>query len=194
MAACLISPPQMENSPPIQPPITQSTVLLVSHPPVALSDKALTWPRIIAGSQQPWLDGEQVVYFETPKLADGTHKIDITVSVANETNPFIIDYFLITPSTSGSVSGVETSRSMPTSTSTSSSVPIVTTHDTPVGTIVGGVVGGVAGIALLVVALLYFLKKRSRGGQAYYFEKPSPADILATEGLYISYRSCRGGR
>jgi len=147
----------------------------------------MTQPHITAGSQQPWMDGEQVVYFQTPKLADGTHRIDITVSVANGSNPFIIDYFLTTPSTGSSVSGVSTSRSIPTSTSTSSSVPIVTTHDTPVGTIVGGVVGGVAGIAILVLAVLYFLKKRSRGGQAYYFDKPSPADILATEGLYTSH-------
>lgn len=183
----------MDKSSTIQLPLTQSTVLPVSHPPVALLDKALTRPHIAAGSQQPWLDGEQVVYFQTPKLADGTHEVDITVSVANGTNPFIIDYFLITPSAGSSVSGVETSRSMPTATSTSSSAPIVTTHDTPVGTIIGGVVGGVAGIAILVLALLYFLKKRSRGGQAYYFDKPSPADILATEGLYTSHQLCRGG-
>jgi len=137
---------------------------------------------ISAGSQKPWWDAnDAVVYFQTPKLADGTHSIDISVTTANETDQFIIDFFLVTPVAGGSSSGVETSRSMPTSTSASSSLPIVTTRATPVGAIVGGVVGGIAGIALLVLAVWYFFGRKSRGGQAYYFEKPSPADMLAGE-------------
>jgi hypothetical protein len=162
-------------------------------PSVALLDKTLTEPHIIAGSQKPWLDSSgAAVYFETPKLADGTHRIDITVTAANDTNLFALDYFLITPTTGGSVSGVETSRSMPSSTSTSSSLPIVTAKTAPVGAIVGGVVGGIAGIAILVLAIWYFLKKRTSGGQAYYFDKPSPADMLASEGLYTFHRMyCR---
>lgn len=54
----------------------------------------------------------------------------------------------------------------------------------PVGAIVGGVVGGIACIVVLVLAVLwYILRQRSRGGQIYYFEKPTPADLLACEGL-----------
>jgi len=181
----------VDKSSPIQPPITRSTVPLVSHPPVALLDKALTWPHITAGSQKPWFDSSgAVVYFATPKLADGTHKIDITVSTANATDQFILDFFLISPIAGGSTSGVETSRSAPSPTSTSSSLPIVTASATPVGPIVGGVVGGIAGIAVLAFALWYFMKKRSSGGQAYYFDRPSPADILASEGLYTFLRLC----
>ena len=60
----------------------------------------------------------------------------------------------------------------------------MTTQSSPVGAIVGGVVGGIAGIVILALAMLwYLLKKRSHGGQAYYFEKFTPADVLAGEGL-----------
>lgn len=112
-------------------------------------------------------------------LADGTHKIDINVTVANNTNPYIIDFFLISPTAGGSNSGVQTSRSTPTPT-----VPIHVTQGstTPVGAIVGGVVGGIAGIALLLLAAWYFLFRKKRGGQAYYFDKPRPEDMLAAEG------------
>ena len=122
------------------------------------------------------------------------------MTVTNETNQFIVDYFLVSPIAGGSNSGVETSRSMPSSTtvpsstSTSSSLPIVVAHAAPVGAIVGGVIGGVAGIAILVIVLWSFLRKRSGGGQAYYFEKPTPADILASEGLWTSHRLCRRKR
>ena len=173
---------------PIQPPITKSMVFPVNPLPRALLDETLTWPHIVAGSQEPWLDTSGVVYFQTPKLADGTHEIDITVMTANQTSQYILDFFLVIPIAGGSSSGVETSRSMPSA--TSSSLPIVTTTNAPVGPIVGGVVGGIAGIAILAFLLWYFLKKRTSGGQAYYFDRPSPADMLASEGLCTSHRLC----
>jgi len=111
----------------------------------------------------------------------GIHKIDIKVTTANLTNQFIIDYFLVAPVAGGATSGVQTSRDMPSPTSTASNLPIVTSQAAPVGAIVGGVVGGIAGIAALCLAIWYFMKRRSRGGQAYYFDKPTPGDMLAGE-------------
>jgi hypothetical protein len=55
------------------------------------------------------------LYFGSPELADGTHTISITVITANDTNPFILDFFTVQP----------------------------TRSTTPVGAIAGGVVGGV---------------------------------------------------
>lgn len=169
---------------PIRPRNTQSMGFPVNRTTSEIPlGQALTLSPITAGSQKPWLDTNgAVVYFQTPQLSDATHKIDITVTTANWTNQYILDFFLITPSTGGAHSGVGTSRSVPGSTSSSTSVPIVTTHSTPVGAIVGGVVGGIAGIAILAIALWYFLRKRTSGGRAYYFDKPTSGDILAGEG------------
>ena len=107
------------------------------------------------------------------------------MTVANWTDQFIVDYFLISPIEGSPGSGVGTSRSAPspTPTSSTSTLPTTAANPTPIGPIVGGVVGGIVAIAILVVALWYFLRRRSRGGQAYYFERPAPADILASEGL-----------
>ena len=162
-------------------------MLLVNSPTKTSFSQVLIQFRITGGTQNPWYDAssDSIVYFFTPKLADGTHEIDITVTTANVTNPYIIDFFLVTPNANGAgPSGVVTSRNVPTPgspTSSPSTVPIVTSQATPVGPIVGGVVGGIAGIALLIFGLWYFLRRRS-GGQAYYFEKPTPGDILAGEG------------
>jgi hypothetical protein len=121
----------------------------------------------------------------------------IRVLTANETNPFILDYFLIYPNIGESNSIVETSSSVTSSTSTSSSLPIATTSSqpvattsslpaattraTPVGAIAGGVVGGVA---ILVFALWYFLKKKPGG----CFGRPSKTKVLTDAGLYTSHR------
>ena len=78
-------------------------------------------------------------YFSTPNLTDGTHWINITVTTANETNPFTIDSFAVA-SLAGEISHVD------------------------VDAIAGGVVGGIAGIGVLAIAVWYFL--RSRGGAA----------------------------
>ena len=79
-----------------------------------------------------------VAYFSTPDLIESTHRIDITVTMVNETNPFTIDYFVV-----ASLAGA-------------------TPH-----THVGGVVGGVVGILVLAIAAWYFLRfLRSRGGAA----------------------------
>lgn len=139
-----------------------------------------------SGHQMPRRDSatNSTVYFWTPPLADGTHTIDVNVTVANSTNPYIIDYFLVLPP-SGDASGDETTRTAPSVTSvivtTTSSTESNGAHHIPIGPVVGGIVGGVAVIAILSILAFYFLSRRSRGRQAYYFEKPSSADPLAVE-------------
>jgi hypothetical protein len=172
-----------------QPLFTWSTVFPVSRPSGMPPHRSLTRQHITAGSQVPYYVGDDLVYFATQVLADTEHTINITVTAANETNVYIFDYFSFTPTPGAYSSG--TSSMQPTSTS---SQPIVTSS-TPVGAIVGGVVGGIAGIAILVIAVYYFITRRSRGGQAYYFEKPNAADMLSGEGLsgfyWLSHRKCQ---
>lgn len=136
-----------------------------------------------SGQPTPEYDSatDSTLYFWTPPLADGTHVIDVNVTVANSAIPYIIDYFLVLPPP-GSASGDETTRVDPSFTSIANTPTNHVIHHIPIGPIVGGVVGGVAIIAILSVLAFYFLSRRSRRGQAYYFEKPGSADALAIEG------------
>ena len=171
-----------------------------------LLSELLTQCHIVVTSQKPYHDTGGLVggfvFFQTPKLEDATHEIDITVTTASLTDPFIFDFFLVTPAAGGSSSGVDTTRSVPSSTITSrrvpsstitsgrvpsstitsSSVPIVTTSSTPIGAIAGGIVGSIAGIAILAIAVWYVLRRRSCRGKAYYFESLTSEDTLDGEG------------
>jgi hypothetical protein len=134
-----------------------------------------------ASPQTPYYYSGQLIYFATQQLQDGTHTINISVTGANNTNLYILDYITITPTPGQSSSGVMTTTMAPSPTSIT---PIVATQSTPVGAIVGGVVGGIAGIAILAIAAYYFLNKKTNGRRPYYFEKPSTENILAGEGSY----------
>jgi hypothetical protein len=129
-------------------------------------------------------------------MRGSTHKFDITVLEANETNPFIVDYILVAPTADVSSSVVGTSRNIPLPTSTSSSLPTATASGLPAtttrNTLIGAIVGGVAGIAILVIGLVCFLRSRNRPGGfwAYYFKKSHPTEIPAGEGLCAFHRPC----
>lgn len=45
----------------------------------------------------------------------------------------------------------------------------------------GGVVGGLTAIAILITGLLYFLGRKTRGGQDDYFEKPNPVYAVSDD-------------
>ena len=137
------------------------------------------------------------MYFQTPQLEDGIHKIYIVVTAATEANQFAIDYSFITPSPDNhpvsetpssappsSSSSVESSRSISSSTSTPSGSPTIcmTARSTNAEVIIDGVVSAIFCAVILVLALWCFLMKRYRSGRPYYFEKSTPTDILASEG------------
>lgn len=131
-----------------------------------------------AGPQSPYFYSTELIYFATPKLADGSHTINITVTGASDSNQYILDYITITPTLAGASSPAGSmTGGLPSPTSTSSS-------STPVGAIVGGVVGGIAGIVILLLAGFFLFraaKKKSGGERPYYFDKPSADNILAVE-------------
>lgn len=135
-----------------------------------------------AGPQTPYYSSTQLIYFATPELQDGSHTINITVTGADITNLYILDYITISPTPGGSSSGVMTTTMAPPPPSITPTSD--TTHSTPLGAIAGGIVGG---IAILVAAVYYFMSRRnrSRHQQPYYFEKPSTENILASEGPCI---------
>lgn len=175
---------QTENSSPIQPPIIESTVLLVNPSPGALLIKAHTQSRIIAGSYTPWFDSNQLIYFQTPQMVDGTHTVNVTVRIANATNPFILDSIRVAVAVDG---GILNSLGVPSSpTPTSSALPVSSTNSAPVGTIVGGTVGGISGLVILTTIVWYFLRRWSLGRRvARFLGVRGPRDIQDTvEGLY----------
>lgn len=131
----------------------------------------------------PYYSGDDLVYFATQVLKDGKHTVDVTVTATNETSQYIFDLFAFIPTAGAYSSGVESTSMLPSSTGDRDG----DARSVPVGAIVGGVVGGVAAVAILAIIAWYFLFRRSRRGQAYYFEKPSAAEVLAGEGLYRFY-------
>ncbi|KAF9781708.1 hypothetical protein BJ322DRAFT_1111639 [Thelephora terrestris] len=117
-----------------------------------------------SGFQMPHFDSynSSLVYFETPTLKNGTHTINVTVTGADPTNPYVIDYFIVLPAT------VE---------------PTAIRQSPPVIAVVGVVVAGIAGIAILTFAAYYFLTRRSRGNRTHYCKKPGAGNARAGEGV-----------
>lgn len=163
--------------------IAKSTVLLVNLSTETSLHRTLAYSCITAGPWKPVLNDTQetVIYFQTPQLDNTFHKIDVVVTIANETNMVLFDYFRVSHNAGpSSVAASSTSSSTPSSTD----VNVILISDSPdIPTIVGGVVGGVVGAVLLVLGVVWYLRKRSRGNRAYYFETPSPAEILGAEGV-----------
>ena len=106
----------------------------------------------------PSMSQDTLVYFKTGILPDGPHSLEISVTMANDTVLFILDEIEIIYN-----STVTTPTMTPTAQSKS----------TPVGAIVGGVVGGAAVIVILVIGVLHFMSRRTRGSRDDHFEKPS---------------------
>ena len=135
----------------------------------------LTLRHITVGSHKPnQTTPGPVFYFQTLRLVDDSHTIDITVTTTNPENPFLVDYFTVTTAAGGGGSGVNTTSSVPSPTRTSSSGSAVRTDST--WKIAGGVVGGIVGLIILGIAVWYFRRRRSRGGQAHDHSEASTPD------------------
>jgi hypothetical protein len=126
------------------------------------------------GTSSPWKDvSGLVVYYSSPQLSASKHTLQITVTQASTNTPFFVDAFYFTPN-----SNVQTSGLVVTQTAiVHVTDPASEANGTNTASIVGGVVGGVIGLIALVLIGYYFM--RWRRNQPYYFDKPSPGDMLS---------------
>lgn len=129
--------------------------------------------------------------FTTPEMSPGSHEMVITFTgVKTGEDPLqwlSIDYLYVTASEGGAQlnTTASTAGSLPTRGSDSNSGGS-SSSSTPVGPIVGGVIGGIAGLALLGLAIFFFLKRRkdnnTRAG-GYYDSVPfNPNNMYAAPG------------
>ncbi|EMD34762.1 hypothetical protein CERSUDRAFT_116957 [Gelatoporia subvermispora B] len=110
-----------------------------------------------------------VVFYQSPPLTQGTHVLNITINQAAPAGLFYLDYIVFTPGSPTS------SQSQPTSSGSAStpvfsavapsSVTTVTATASPsskshVGAIVGGVIGGVVALVLIVVFGYYCYRRK----------------------------------
>lgn len=126
-----------------------------------------------AGPQQPYYNSVgDIVYFDTQSLADGPHTVKVTVTSANQSNPFIVDYYVYV-FVAGSNSTIYVTQTPSPS------------HKGRIGEIVVGVVAGLAILALLIIGLIYFMKRSRRNrmdmNQVDIFEKPNTVDMISDE-------------
>ena len=124
-----------------------------------------------------WLDW-RIIY--NSNISKGNHTIHCDVLSASDDAPFFLKDFVIHPSELpqlivGSVSGslvssepdsVTTHTSGSSATATPTQVAAASKAKAPVGAIVGGVLGGLALIALVVLALELFLRRKRQSRYA----------------------------
>ena len=111
-------------------------------------------------------------------LVNGHHTINFTVTQANLTNQFIFDYLSFTSQQNGSDSGASLTQS---STPTSTPTQLGQATFSRVGSIVGIVAGCIVGIAILVIALYYFLRRNRHVEHTNYPETADTRGILDSE-------------
>ena len=106
-------------------------------------------------------------YFISPNLSPGEHQLTITNLNGTTPNVFWLDYFLVNvtapASTSTTTSSATTTATSSTVTGTSGVSADTTTsthHGSNVGAIVGGVIGAIVVIALGLLALFFWRRRR----------------------------------
>ncbi|KAL4254464.1 hypothetical protein ABKN59_003646 [Abortiporus biennis] len=120
-------------------------------------------------------EADNQVFWDSGLIKNGDHTLSVVVTAVNENSAYVIDYLAVV---SKDASSSSTSASIPTS-STAVSVSR-SKSSSPVGAIVGGVVGGVVFLALIVIALFFFLRRR-RDGKPYFYTSATAGDLLTNE-------------
>ena len=134
--------------------------------------QSATYHLITAGPQTPYLnDHSQLIYMTTPLLADGNHMINVTVTAANETNLYTVEYFEVATGADTVSSTVSTALIVPTITTTVITATTLSTRtSSSVGAAIGGAIGGiVAGVVIaviLAIVIYHSLKRKPRGEPA----------------------------
>lgn len=98
------------------------------------------------------------------------HTVTATYSGKRGDTPLALDFFEI-------ASPPQSQSPAPSGTTGPSSIPSDGAKGAPVGAIVGGVVGGVVGLALVVLVILFFLRRKNKERQTSkedYLLKPEP--------------------
>lgn len=123
-----------------------------------------------AGSSEPYTDSTGIVYYKSPSLAATNHTLIVNVTDAGPNYPYALDYAMYVPDAN---TPSETSGTSTTQTSVANA-PSVSKKD--IGAIVGGVIGGVAALIIVGLTVFYFMRKKRN--QPYYFDKPTPEQML----------------
>lgn len=146
------------------------------------------------------VEGDGLLFFQSDPLSPGTHQIIANTTAATGDSPFFVDYLIVEPigatlpsSTSSSPSSTASSTpstSAPTSSGSSSTAAPAQTSGTTAGDngnpqhksssagpIAGGVVGGIAIIALILLGLFLWRRRRRNATFGY------PDDIAPTPAM-----------
>lgn len=115
-----------------------ATYSVDGDPPISNIQETLTGPSLPLGNQ---------TFFTSGVLPFGEHVVNVNVTQTGQGRNFTFDYFeVITPSSTSSPSVIAT--------------PGTKKNGTNVGAIVGGVIGGVAFLSMLLLAFIFFWKRR----------------------------------
>ena len=113
----------------------------------------------------------EVIYFDSQLLTDRPHTLEIRVTAAADTYPFILDVISCSLGYGGAKNNTMTTSQSPTSTKT----------------IIGGVIGGVCAVGIIAVLLVFAYRspnRRARDNQDSDVANPHVAEVLPSECLY----------
>ncbi|KAH8094865.1 hypothetical protein BXZ70DRAFT_341344 [Cristinia sonorae] len=152
-------------------------------------------------------DATNILIWQSRQLAAAGHQLIVNVTRATVGSPFYVDYLTYRAANETDPSPITTSSSISTTASTVSTSSTSTSSTTslppspsdppsntdikkvPVGPIAGGVVAGVVGIAIILLGLWFWCRRRNRirapGAYSDDASGPTPAMRDTTSALYV---------